>query len=238
MSAALSVTENERIVEGGNNPPPFEAHKVNIDDLREEAKVWLDGKAIETPEEAEALNTLLDMARKAGKAADDQRTIEKKPHLDAGKAVDKQWKPLVDGAEMIATLCKKVLTPWNIAEAARKEAVAAAARAAAEEEQRLAREAERTAASLADAEQADQLDTSAQMASRVAKTAEKAATSGLGLRTSYRAEITDFAVAARHFWQPHHPRFVALVQQIADEQARIVKADMPGIKVHAEQKAF
>ena len=66
----------------------------------------------------------------------------------------------------------------------------------------------------------------------------KAASTGLGLRTSYRAEITDFAVAARHFWQPHHHRFEELVLQIANEQARIVKADMPGIKVIAEQKAY
>lgn len=72
----------------------------------------------------------------------------------------------------------------------------------------------------------------------MAKTALKAATTGLGLRTTYRAEIVDFAAASRFFWKPHHHRFEELVQQIADEQARIVKADMPGIKVHAEQKAF
>lgn len=238
MSAAMSVTENERITMGGNNPPAFDAHKANVDDLREEAKVWLDGKAVTSAEEAEALNTLLDMARAAGKSADDQRTIEKKPHLDAGKAVDKQWKPLIDGAETIAALCKKVLTPWNIAEANRKAEVARKAAADAAEEQRLAREAERSATTLEDAEQADQFEESAKQAVKVAKTAEKAASSGLGLRTSYRAEITDFAVAARHFWQPHHHRFVELVQQIADEQARVVKADMPGIKVTAEQKAF
>lgn len=238
MSAALTVTENERIRPGGNNPPAFDAHKANIDDLRDEAKVWLDGKAVTSAEEAEALNTLLDMARKAAKAADDERAAEKKPHLDAGKAVDKQWKPLIDGAEMIATLCKKVLTPWNIAEAARKEAEARKAQEAADAEAALARAAERTASTIEEAEQADQVEASAKQAARIAKTAVKAASSGLGLRTTYRAEITDFAAAARFFWQPHHHRFEALVQQIADEQARIVKADMPGIKVIAEQKAF
>lgn len=238
MSAAMSLTENERITMGGNNPPAFDAHKANIDDLREEAKVWLDGKAVTTAEEAEALNTLLDMARSAGKAADDQRSVEKKPHLDAGKAVDKQWKPLIDGAETIASLCKKVLTPWNIAEANRKAEIARKAAADAAEEQRLAREAERSANTLESAEQADQFEESAKQATKVAKSAEKAASTGLGLRTSYRAEITDFAAAARFFWQPHHHRFEELVFQIANEQARIVKADMPGIKVITEQKAF
>lgn len=238
MSAALSVTDNERIAMGGNNPPAFEAHKVNIDDLREEAKAWLDGKAVESAEEAEGLNTLLDLARQAGKAADEARASEKKPHLEAGKAVDKQWKPLIDGAELIANLCKKALTPWNIAEASRRAEEARKAQEAADAEAALAMAAERAASTLEDAEQADQQEASAKQAAKVAKTAVKAATSGLGLRTTYRAEITDFAVAARHFWQPHHHRFEALVLEIANEQARIVKADMPGIKVIAEQKAF
>lgn len=238
MSAAMSVTENERIVMGGNNPPAFEAHKVNIDDLREEAKVWLDGKAITSAEEAEGLNTLLDLARQAGKAADDARAAEKKPHLEAGKTIDKQWKPLIDGAETIASLCKKVLTPWNIAEANRKAEEARKTQEAADAEAALARQAERSAATLEDAEQADQQEASAKQAAKVAKTAVKAASTNLGLRTTYRAEITDFALAARHFWQPHHHRFEELVLQIANEQARIVKADMPGIKVIAEQKAF
>lgn len=237
-AAALSETGNDRIAMGANKPTAFEAHQANIDDLREEAKVWLDGKAVSSAEEAEALNTLLDMARKAAKAADDERAAEKKPHLDAGKAVDKQWKPLIDGAEMIANLCKKVLTPWNIAEAARKAEIARQAQLAADEEKRLAAQAERSASTIEEAEQADQIESSAKQATRIAKTAAKEASTGLGLRTVYRAEITDFAAAARFFWQPHHHRFEELVLQIANEQARIVKADMPGIKVIAEQKAF
>lgn len=239
MTAALSETGNERIAMGANNPPVFDAHRANIDDLRSEAEVWLDGKAVETAEEAEGLNTLLDMARKAAGAAEKQKLAETKPLRDQVTAINAEWKKLIDTADRIVAGCKKALTPWNEKEKARKEAEAARAeseRQAEIEALRVARE--QSDGSLADAEQIDQLEASVKQASKAAKAADKAASTGLRLRTTYRAEITDFAAAARFFWTPHHHRFEQLVQEIADEQARIVKADMPGVKVIAEQKAF
>lgn len=235
MSITLSATENERIKDGGNNPPAFEAHRINIEDLRTEAEAWLDGKAVTSAEEAEGLNILLDMARKAAGAAEKQKLAETKPLRDQVAAINAEWKKLIDTADRIVAGCKKALTPWNIAEAERKAAEAArieAERQAEIEALRAARE--RADGSLTAAEQIDQLESSVKQASKVAK----AASTGLGLRTTYRAEITDFAAAARFFWQPHHHRFEELVFQIANEQARIVKADMPGVKVIAEQKAF
>jgi len=239
MSTTLSVTDNERIKDGGNNPPAFEAHRINIEDLRTEAGAWLDGKAVTSAEEAEGLNILLDMARKAAGAAEKQKLAETKPLRDQVTAINAEWKKLIDTADRIVAGCKKALTPWNVKEAERKAAEAArieAERQAEIEALRAARE--QSDGSLADAEQIDQLEASVKQASKAAKAAEKAASTGLGLRTAYRAEITDFAAAARFFWQPHHHRFEDLVFQIANEQARIVKADMPGVKVIAEQKAF
>lgn len=241
MSAALSVTENDRIAMGANNPPALEAHKVNIDDLRAEAEAWLDGKAVESAEEAEGLNMLLDMARKAQKAADDARTAEKKPHLDAGKAVDAQWKPLIDAAQRIVDCAKKALTPWNIAEANRKAEEARKAAEAAEAERRAEVAATRAAAasgSITDAEQADQQAAAAKQAERVAKQTEKAATSGLGLRTSYRPELTDPKAAIAHYWATRRDDFIALVNELAAKDVRAGKREIPGFTVHAEQKAF
>lgn len=241
MSAAMSVTENERIVMGGNNPPAFEAHEVNIDDLREEAKVWLDGKAVESADEAAGLNTLLDLARQAAKAADDARTAEKKPHLDAGKAVDAQWKPLIDAAQRIVDVAKKTLTPWNIAEANRKAEEARKASAAAEAERQAEVEATRAASasgSLADAEQADQVAEAAKQAEKIAKKAEKEATSGLGLRTTYRPELTDPKAAIAHYWATRREDFIALVNDLAAKDVRAGKREIPGFTIHAEQKAF
>jgi len=99
------------------------------------------------------------MARKAQKAADDARSAAKKPHLDAGKAVDAEWKPLIDAAQRIVDACKKALTPWNIKEADRKAEEARKAAAEAEAERQAEVEASRAAAAtgaLSDAEHADQ----------------------------------------------------------------------------------
>ena len=241
MSAVLSVTDNERIKQGGNNPPAFEAHKVNIDDLSEEAKAWLDGKAVESAEEAAGLNTLLDLARQAAKAADEARAVEKKPHLEAGKAVDAQWKPLIDAAQRIVDVAKKTLTPWNIAEADRKAAEAQKAAEEAEAQRQAEVAASRAAAasgSLTDVEQADQQAEAAKQADRIARQTEKAATSGLGLRTTYRAELTDPKVAIAHYWATRRDDFIALANELAAKDVRAGKREIPGFTIHAEQKAF
>lgn len=241
MSAVLSVTDNERIAMGGNNPPALEAHKVNIDDLREEAKAWLDGKAVESAEEAAGLNALLDLARQAAKAADEARAAEKKPHLDAGKAVDAQWKPLIDAAQRIVDVAKKTLTPWNIKEAERKAAEAQKAAEEAEAQRRAEVEASRAAAasgSLEDVEQADQQAEAAKQAEKIAKRAEKEATSGLGLRTTYRPELTDPKAAITHYWATRREDFIALVNDLAAKDVRAGKREIPGFTIHAEQKAF
>lgn len=239
MTAALSELGNDRIRDGGNAPPAFDAHKANIDDLRTEAGAWLDGKAVTSAEEAEGLNTLLDMARKATKAADDARADEKKPHLDASKAVDAKWKPIITAGELIVECCKKALTPWNIAEANRKAAEAARARAEAEAEAEAMREAARAASgSLSDAEQLAQAEDAAKAAERVAKKAEKAASAGLGLRTTYRAELTDPKAAVAHYWSVRRDEFIALVEDLAAKDVRSGKREIPGFIIHEEKKAF
>ncbi|MEG7685981.1 hypothetical protein, partial [Listeria monocytogenes] len=61
---------------GGNNPPeptPYEAARAKVAEARDEAAMWLDGAAVTSQEQADGLEQLLDMARKAGKQADDAR---------------------------------------------------------------------------------------------------------------------------------------------------------------------
>lgn len=237
--SALSVTGNERIVDGGNAPPVFDAHSANIADLREEAKVWLDGAQVTTAEEAEGIDTLIKLARSARDEADKARIAEKKPHDDAAKAVQAQWKPLVDTAQRVLDVCLEKIGAWRIAEANRLEAAAALARAEAEAEREAEVEATRAAAGNLEArEQADQLAESATTAEKIATKAEKAATTGLGLRTTYRAEVTDFAAAARHYWQPERDRFEALVLEFAQRDVRAGKRGIPGITVHEDKKAI
>lgn len=237
---ALSETGNERISMGGNNPPVIDSFKAHVDDLREEAGAWLEGKAVESAAEAEGLNTLLDLARKTAKDADTARADEKKPHLDAGKAVDAKWKPVIEAAERIANCCKVALTPWNIAEQKRKEAAAALARAEAEAEAEARRQvaAEAETGSIEAREQADQIEVSAKAADRVAKKAEKEAAGTSRLRTSYRPEVTDLSAAIKHYWAADKEAFSGLVLELADRDVRAGKRSIPGITIHTEQKAF
>ena len=99
---------------GHNNPPPspFEAAAEKIETLHVEAKNWLDGEAIENQAQADEVSKLLDMARNAKKEADAARKEEAKPFDDGKKEVQARYKPLLDRADAIADLCKKVIAPF------------------------------------------------------------------------------------------------------------------------------
>lgn len=241
MSAAtaLSETGNDRIKPGGNNPPtPFDAHKVNIDDLRDEASAWLDGKAVTTAEEAEAIDLLIKMARTARDEADKQRAAEKKPHDDAAKAVQAQWKPLVDTADRILKVCLEKVGSWREAEQNRKEAEAAAARAAAEAERQAEVEATRAASGNLEArEQADQIAVAAKQAEKVAKSAEKAAQIGSGLRTVRSLKITDTAALARWLWTHRREDVEAAHAEVAQRIFRSNGPAMDGTMIETTKKA-
>jgi len=240
MTAALSTTGNERIAMGANSPPVFDAHKANVDDLAVEARDWLDGSTVTTAEEAEVVSTLMDMARKAKAAGDAARLEETKPHRALVTKINAAWETQIIGpASLILECCSKALTPYNVAEQAHKDAeIARRAEEAAAERQREVEATRAAGSDLSAREEADQLAASAAQAERALKAAVKDAKGKTGIRTTYTAEVTDFACAARHFWQPYHDRFEALVLTIAQEQVRAGKRQIPGITVHEEKKAI
>lgn len=238
MSAALSVTGNDRIKDGGNAPPPFEAHRLNIDDLRESALAFLDGKEVTTPEEAEAVDTLIKMARSARDEADKQRAAEKKPHDDAAKAVQAQWKPLVDSAQRIIDVCLEKIASWRKAEAERKEAEAARLRSEAETERQAEVDATRAAAGNLEARaQADQQAVAAQEADKLATRAEKAAGKGNGLRTVRSLSITNPHALAGWLWKHRREDVEAAHADLAQRIFRNAGPAMDGTEIVIEQKA-
>ena len=232
---------------GHNQPPatPFDECQSRIGDLYMEAKNWLDGEAVETQEQADALSKLLDDIRKAGKEADEHRKVEKKPHDDAAKAVQAKWKPLLDDCERAADAAKKALTPFLQAQEAERRAKAEAARREAEETMRAAQEALRASigVNLESRQNAEELLSEAKRAEAAAARAEKdkaKATGGaraVSLRTTYRAEVTDYREFAKWVWT-HDP--AALNAWLDEHAARLVRAgrrDVPGVTVHEEQGA-
>ena len=231
---------------GHNNPPvePFDAFNVHIGDLFEEAKNFLDGEGVKTEGQADSVSKLLDMIRTAAKDADKARAEEKKPHDDAGKAVQAKWKPLLERAELAVDACKKALAPWlqqkeaerrAAAEAARleaerKAAEAAAAMAAADASDLEARE--KAEAMLKDAKKADQAANKVENARSQAAGGARATT----LRTYYRPELTDPSAALRHYVTARPDALKAFLLSLAETDVREGKRTIPGFTVHEEQR--
>jgi hypothetical protein len=226
-----------------NNPPPFETWSLHIEELFAEAGNFLDGEPILTQGQADAVGVLLDSLRTAKRDADSERAKEKKPHDDAAKAVQAKWKPLIDKCDLAASTAKKALTPWlqhldnlqrEAAEKARQEA----------EEARLAAiEAHRAASTdLAAAERAEELEKAANQAQKAASRADKAkpqATGGaraIGLRTSWRAEVTDPLAFGKWLWMNRRADYLEFLDSMAADMTR-ARPTVPGVLYHEERSA-
>lgn len=237
---------NPRAIIGANNPPidPFEAIRTHCDDLYAEARHWLDGAAITTEAEAEAVTRLRDMARDAFKAADEARVQENEP-FDLGKAaVQAKYAPLIaktttakGSMVRMQDACNATLEPWRKAKAAEAAAAAEAARKEAEQQSAAAAEAARAAAGdLGATEAAEALVQAASAAQKDAARAGKAATTGLGLTTYYKATLTDQKAAVLHYMRDQPGEFIALVQRLADLDVRNGKRTIPGFAVTEEKR--
>lgn len=223
------------------NTLPSDPHKEAIDALFEEAKLWFEPDfKIATEAEAEGVEKLLKQSREAWTAADTERAGEKKPHDDAGKAVQARYKPILDRADRIGNVCKAVLKPW-------REALEAKRRAEAEEaaenaRQATARAADAAAAAGNDIGAQEIADQAAEDAARLTKNAarfERDAGKGLNLRKSFIPVVDDYTIAARHYWKEHPGRFAAVVDQLAAEDARKAGGPpaVPGVRFVEDRKA-
>lgn len=233
---------------GHNRPPepsPYEAIKAHCDDLYHEATHWLDGAEVGSDAEAEAVERLLDEARKAWKAADDARIEENIP-FDAGKAaVQEKYAPLISKTKSVTgtmvrmqAACLAALDPWRKKKAAEAQAKADAIRAEAEAKAKVAADAMRAiAGNLAERETAEELVRDAEFAQREAGRAAKAATTGTGLTTYYEAVLTDRREAMLHYMKEQPGEFVALCQRLADTDVRGGKRSLPGFSVEERKRA-
>lgn len=229
------------------NAPAVETHGMHINDLYDEAKGILDGAGVQSEADEAMVGKLAGMAREAKKAADEQRAIEKRPHDGAAKAVQAAWKPLVDKCDRIADTCKAALQPWLIAKQEAQEVAANEARLAAEAAQSEAQAALAAAKGddLGARDEAERLLKEAGKASKDAARLDKArplaATGGrsIGLRSHFRAEITDATAFARWAWANRREEYQQFLDGMADQEVRATGAatTVPGLLVHTERKA-
>lgn len=219
---------------GHNNPPADAAMTIHVDDLFQLLSDSLPSDGVTTDEQEAAIDAILDDFRTASKDAEKLRKDEKEPHLEAGRQVDAKWKPITTKADRGAAACKDALTPYRTAKQAAKDAAVKKAREEAEARQKAAQDALRKSDDLEAKFAAEQEIEAAQKLVAVANKIDRAPT---GLRTSWEAEITDRKAALLHYIVRHPERFQALIQQLADEDARGARAPVPGIIFHERKKA-
>ncbi|WP_312405265.1 hypothetical protein [Rhizobium sp.] len=208
-----------------HNQPPYIAIFTEIDDLYDEAKNWADGEAISSQEMHDQIERLYDGLHEAGKRADALRVEEKKPLDDQVAAVQSRYNPYIQPKRGKVDLAKStlgaLLAPWRkkvadekAAEAAAKAAEAAAAKEAAEAAIRS------SSGNLGAREYAEELLADAKKLERGAKLADKAATTGTGLRSVWNVNITDEEKALEWAYLLAPGEFMALALSLAEEKVR------------------
>lgn len=259
---------NPRAVEGANNPPPltpYEAHKLNIEGLWEEATNWLDGQPIENEGQATDVAKLRDMLREAENVADDSRKVEKEPHDDAIADIQGRYNPLIapmtnkkPGLTARAyQACNVALTAWLKVQQDKRDAEAKVLREKEETEAQAARDALAAAnksADLGEREVAEQLIVQAQQTARAAVQMEKPASAqGFGNAVKLKdhfvvkgfvetveledgSTISGRTAAFRHFWSTNQLALVeAMLAIAAKDVARGVRT-IPGMIIANEQR--
>ncbi len=109
---ALSTLPGQREVIGGNNPPsdPLEILSEQINAARGNISQYA---SIDSDEKAAAAQSLRARLLELGGDADKKRDAEKRPHLEAGREIDRKWKPLVDLAQNAANAIRDAMRVWE-----------------------------------------------------------------------------------------------------------------------------
>lgn len=236
---------------GAPEPTPFESVKAKIDDLYDEAKLWLDGAEITSQDQAAEIQKLMRLIQAAEKEADEARKDEAKPHDDAKSEIQERFNLLIGKTKSVTgktvkavEACKKALAPWlQKLETERLEREAAALKEA-EEKNRLAMEAmrQRTGDNLEQNEQAEQLVKEAKAADSQARRIgnEKASAKGFGraasLRTSYVSQVTDYTAFARFVWAHHKVELCGFLDDLARQIVARGNHNIDGVTVKEERK--
>lgn len=250
----MNVAENPRAIMGGNNPPveltPFDALKIRINDLHEEALQWLDGTPVTTQEQANAINTLKASIKAATKEAEAARLEEITPPQQTVAEIQARYNELIGSNKSVTGIaikaeqaCNEALKPYLLELQRKQEEEAKRAREEAAKKQAEAMEAmrQRDAANLAQIEQAERLVKEAKEADAAARKAEnaKAHAKGegraTGLRTVYRAVIADEKEAAAWVWVERRSELMAFVQELADKAVRAGSRQLRGFNVIEEK---
>jgi len=206
------------------SPADFE-HEIGA--LKMEAEAF-DGVEI-TAYNAPAVRDIIARATALSKKVEAARKAAKQPHLDAGKAIDAEYKVPLASITDLATLGKRLLQPFLIAEQRRAQEEAEAARKKAE-------------ALRDDAMLAERAEQQAKVATKAAEASGRVQShSGLAraasLRTRRFATVTDGPALVAHY--ASHPSMVEEALRLANADIRAAKGEpitIPGVRVEEVQE--
>lgn len=226
----------DRLAIGGNSPPPLEAFALHIEDLFALVSGSLAAGPVADDAQEAALDDMLDDIRKARKDVDAACEAEYRPYKAAGDAVKVAWKPLQARCDAALAAIKDALTPYRAARQAAKDAAAAKAREAAEAAQWAAQNALRKSDDL---EERFEAEAELERAAKLTAQANRIDRSATGLRTYWEAEITDRKAALNHYIRQQPDAFAALIQELADKDARneATRRELPGVVFHERKRA-
>ncbi len=177
---------------GDNNPPAdVDALRAKITDAVAEAEAWLQGRQIVSQADADRCEGFVVALSALAKAADEKRDAEVRPHLEAQRAANARWKPIIDRVTAQVRAIKAALGPFLKARQDEKQAAASKA-----------------VASGADPVRADTRASTSGLSGR-----------RVSLRVKRTAVIRDYGAALAFF--SDHPEVKALVQKLADKVAAI-----------------
>lgn len=191
---------------------------------------------VENEDQAQQLRDL--MAKITGRLAqvEADREAEKRPYLEAGRAVDARYAPLKSLLEACARPVQELLVGWLKLERDRQQADVVAARteaarlAAVAEAARKAVEAKRTVVSTTAAVDAERRAKEAAEAVETALRAKPQVASASGgvrkaaLRTTWYAVCTSVPLAFRTYG--HHPDVIEVLERLASASAKTHKGNV------------
>lgn len=229
----------------GHNAPPegLDALTQSIEEAADEALKWLEGREIKTKTDADRAGNLRASLQKLYKRADDERKEKKRPHLDANKAIEAEYKPLLERAKDAGTALKSALTVYlRMEEEKERKRIAEIERKQREKEmaerKRIADEAAKAALENREPEPIPEPDPKPEPIEQKKVSAGGATGNRVTLRTYKIAEITDLDKAFEH-WKDN-PRVRAAIeveiQKLANATIKTGEV-VEGVEIKEERRA-
>ncbi|MGO4738608.1 hypothetical protein AB4099_18820 [Bosea sp. 2KB_26] len=228
--ADTTRAENPRAVPGNNEPPedltPDQEIARNVAALEKQVKAWLEeiGGKPTTKIQADLVANYREKFLAFENEAEAKRSIEKKPHWDAGKAVDAKWNPIIDGAKTL----KGQL--WDIGQAYIKAENARLAEEARVENERLAEAAKLAKALNPEAPPVE-------VAPVVAKTVSIGTVRQVSEKKGGQVVLIENLEAfAGYLGKINNAEIRALAEKLATKMAKVGVPHMPGVTVDGKPR--